>query len=170
MSKNIYIIGFMASGKTMYGQKLAKYINYNFIDLDNFIEKKHQQSIAQIFTEKGEAYFREIEKQALDNTFVLSKTVISLGGGTPCFFENLNRINQHGISIYFKANADILSSRLTKNKGKRPLIEKKTHDEIKEYVDKLLGIRDVFYKQAQLTCDATNINIQTLAKALEPLL
>jgi shikimate kinase len=167
MSKNIYIIGFMASGKTLYGKKLAKYLSYNYIDLDQLIEEEQKKSIPELFDEFGESHFRQLEKDALEKSFLSENTVYSLGGGTPCFFDTMQKINEQGISIYFKAKAGVLANRLTISAGTRPLVLNKSAEEIKQFVEDLLPKREIYYQQAKIVCDATNINISLIAKAIE---
>ncbi len=167
---NIYLLGFMASGKTLYGKKLAPALNYSFTDLDDLIEKKENKPVHQIFAQKGEAYFREIEHLVLIESFKLEQHIISLGGGTPCFFDNMAQIKQKGISLFLRVPSVILSSRLYENGNNRPLVRDKTKNELLAYVEKLLEERLPFYQQANVNCDATSLNIQTLVNILRPLL
>jgi len=170
MKKNIYLIGFMASGKTVHGKRLASFLHFDFIDLDQLIESKENKNINEIFSQYGETYFRKIEKEALHQTFLLQNTVVSLGGGTPCFFDNMEEINKHGISIYLKANPGILAARLKKNIGNRPLLANKNDQELEKYVKETLTERETFYNRSVLSCDATNVSIQTISMAITPLL
>ncbi|HIF14924.1 MAG TPA: shikimate kinase, partial [Bacteroidetes bacterium] len=94
------ILGFMGSGKTTIGKQLAKKLNYNFIDLDQYIEKALNTSVSSIFSDKGEPYFRDIETSYLKKALELKNSVISLGGGTPCFNNNMDIINVHSKSIF----------------------------------------------------------------------
>jgi shikimate kinase len=170
MKKNIYLIGFMASGKTVHGKRLASFLHYNFLDLDQLIESTENKKINEIFSIYGENYFRKIEKLALHQTFLLHNTVVSLGGGTPCFFDNMEEINKHGISLYLKANTGVLTARLKKNIGQRPLLANKNEIELEKYIKDTLSEREIFYSRSALSCDATNISIQTISQALTPLL
>ena len=117
----IFLIGFMGCGKSSIGEELAKSLNYSFLDLDHYIEKNEDARIVDIFNEKGEDEFRKIEHTYLKNIVLFNNTVIATGGGTPCYFNNMEIIKHNGVSIYLKYNADTLSLRLFKNKNQRPL-------------------------------------------------
>jgi len=170
MEKNIYLIGFMASGKTLYGKKLARAINYEFLDLDQLIEQKEGKSINRIFAENGESYFRELERLVLKDSFKLKKKVIALGGGTPCFFDNMQQIKNHGISVYLQVSNGILASRLFEHGENRPLVAGKSKEELIRYVSQMMEKRKNFYEQANVSCDATSINANTLKQVVSPLL
>jgi len=163
----LYLIGFMGSGKTSVGKKLAKKLNYKFIDLDNEIEKRINCSILDCFAKFGEDKFREIENQILKESFKYSKTIISTGGGTPCFYNNISLINNNGFSIYLKADVKLLSHRLINAKQTRPLIKNKSKEELDIYIKNLLSKRENFYNQAKLIIDAINANVNIIAKKLQ---
>ena len=118
----VFLIGFMGCGKTTFGRKLAKQLEWDFIDLDDYIEAEQKSSIQEIFSDKGESYFRGLESNALEEASKWDKTVISTGGGTPCFNNNISFINNIGLSIYIKLSPEVLKSRLEGGKSKRPLI------------------------------------------------
>jgi len=130
----VYLIGFMGSGKTTVGKKLAGKLGYDFIDLDEMIEKKYRITINNIFNKFDENAFRLIEQETLTETFKLKNTVISTGGGTPCFFNNMQLINKYGISVYLKMHKQSLYDRLINSKTKRPLLTEKTPNEILNYI------------------------------------
>ena len=157
----------MGSGKSSLGKKLAKKLNQPFYDLDVVIEEKENKTIAEIFEEKGEEYFRNIERETLheltDNN---SSFVLALGGGTPCFYDNIEFINANGTSIYLKYNAGILHSRLINAKTERPLVKDKTDDELKQFITEKLTEREVFYKQAKLIIEGNNLKVEDLIKEL----
>lgn len=145
----------MASGKSTLGKVLATKLNYNFIDLDDYIEEKEKKSIKNIFETKGEIYFRHTETNYL-NSILNSKNnlVLSLGGGTPCFSGNMQAIleAENVISIYLKASIPTLVGRLKTEKNKRPLIAHIQTDELlTEFIGKHLFERAPFYSQAQIT-------------------
>jgi len=162
----IYLIGFMGSGKTSVGKKLAKKLNYKFIDLDTEIEKSVNCSISDYFTKFGEEKFREIENKILKESFKYSNTVISTGGGTPCFFNNMLLINKNSFSIYLKADVKLLSHRLINAKQTRPLIKNKSKEELEIYIEKLLSEREIFYNKAKLVIDAKSISIDNIVKEI----
>jgi len=151
----LVLIGYMASGKSTLGKVLATKLNYNFIDLDDYIEEKEKKSIKNIFETKGEIYFRHTETNYL-NSILNSKNnlVLSLGGGTPCFSGNMQAIleAENVISIYLKASIPTLVGRLKTEKNKRPLIAHIQTDELlTEFIGKHLFERAPFYSQAQIT-------------------
>lgn len=163
----IFLIGFMGSGKSTLGKKLAKKLNFLFLDLDQLIEKQEHGTIADIFNKKGEEYFRTLETTILKITIDKNQSfVLSLGGGTPCFNNNMELINQSGKSIYLKYNAGILTSRLLTAKQQRPLIAGKNEEELKQFVLDLLTQREPFYNQSKLVVEGNNIRTDTIVKNL----
>ncbi|MFC2137097.1 shikimate kinase [Bacteroidota bacterium] len=147
----IYLIGFMASGKTSIGKRIAKKLDYQFFDMDDYLEEKYHKSIPDIFREDGEDKFREMERDTLHDTFKMKNVVIAAGGGTPCFFDNIKQINKHGTSFYLKRSVDYLVNRLINAKTVRPLVKDKSKKELNEYISKTLEYRKQFYKQATET-------------------
>lgn len=149
----------MGCGKSTLGKKLAKNLGYSFIDSDKEIENLTNQSIEEIFDIKGEKYFRLLETEWLQNENN-KNTVISVGGGTPCYYDNLNLIHSKGISIYLKMNSGLLTNRLFNSKQKRPLIEKFKHDKLllELEINKLLTEREIFYNSATIIFDASNMS------------
>lgn len=146
----IFLIGYMGSGKTTIGKKLAKYLSLSFIDLDDFIQNKYRKSIAEIFNEVGEKGFREIECKALAEVSEIEDVVISTGGGAPCFYNNMNIMNQAGVTIYIEAEPEELACRLLASKTVRPLIVGKSKEELIPFITKHLSQRECYYKSAQI--------------------
>ena len=163
----IFLIGFMGSGKTTLGKKLAKKLNKPFFDLDKLIEKIENQSISQIFEQSGEAYFRALETKTLQ-ALVLENAdfVLALGGGTPCNQINMDLLNEVGTSIYLKYNAGILASRLIGAKAERPLIKNLDKDQLKDFVMNKLNEREHFYAQAQFVVEGNNVSVEDLLKVI----
>ena len=151
----------MASGKSLIGKKLAQILNYEFIDLDDYIEKEEDSSISEIFKNKGEIYFRKREHEILkDLILVNQKCVISLGGGTPCYSSNLDLLlnNSDLKTFYLRVSINNLSERLFIEREKRPLVSHiKTKEELLEFVGKHLFERLTYYTQAEFTIDANNL-------------
>jgi shikimate kinase len=165
--KKIYFLGMPGCGKSTIGKKVAKELGYSFTDLDNYIEKKENCTIRDLFNYQGEAYFRKIEATCLEELSKSGKKiVISLGGGTPCFFNNMELINRTGLSIYIKANEKILLNRLENAKSKRPLFWGLTQKEIEEKLVKLIEARSPFYEKATLTVNAINLNEKEIAELI----
>ena len=163
----IYLIGYMGSGKTTVGKKLSRALAYEFVDLDQQIENSQGQSIADLFEEKGAEVFRKIEQEELHKTFTLTNAVVSLGGGTPCFFDNLEQINQHGRSVYLKLSAVSLASRLQNAKNPRPLLRGLSDSELFEFVQQQLGEREQFYNRCHFIIKGESLDISELIKMIK---
>lgn len=150
----------MGSGKTAMGRLLAKKLKLDFYDLDAWIETKYHTSIAGIFSEKGESYFREIEKNCLRETGTFENVVISTGGGAPCFFDNMDFMNENGITIYLKLSPEHLAKRLlaTKN-GVRPLIAGKSGHELIQFIQENLDKRANYYEKAKFIISGSDEEI-----------
>jgi shikimate kinase len=160
--RRVYITGFMGCGKTTAGKKLASVLNFSFTDLDNEIEKKEQRTISEIFAVYGEAYFRNAEAEALRDLEVKNDTVISVGGGTPCFGDNLLYMKETGVLVYIKMTPAQLVSRLDDPKGKRPLLKGLKESELVKYVTEKLKDREPFYNQAAIVVDGMSLDIKSL--------
>lgn len=150
MTKNLYLIGFMGSGKSHLGKALAKALNWDFLDMDDFLEAKEGMTIAQIFAEGGEKLFRALEKNYLHATYDFEKTVIATGGGAPCFFDNMEWMNANGTTIYLETPVPILVERLKKETAHRPLLAEKTEEELGLFIKQKLLERAAFYQQASV--------------------
>lgn len=147
----IFLIGYMGTGKTTAGRCLAKELNMDFYDLDLYIESRFQKTISQIFESEGEERFREIESSMLRELGEFENVVIATGGGTPCFFDNMEYMNQQGKTIYLKASPQALTKRLLECKAdKRPLIRGKSETELEAFVTDNLKKREPYYSQAKL--------------------
>lgn len=141
----------MGSGKSTIGRGLASKMDMRFIDLDSHIQEMRNQTIEQIFKSHGETFFRELENKYLKEiTKDAYNIVISTGGGTPCWGDNMEIIKRSGISIYLKCSPEMLSDRLLNSKHKRPLIEGKNETELKDYIKTTLQKRELFYNQASI--------------------
>ena len=158
----------MGSGKTTLGKKLARHLSKEFIDLDVAIEKKTNKSILDIFENEGETNFREIEKEVLENICTNKEDyVVALGGGTPCFFNNMDLINESGVSIYIKYNSGILTSRLLNSKTARPLVNGKTEEELKRYIEKTLLERENFYNKSKFIIEKNNVKVEDILNSTQ---
>jgi shikimate kinase len=161
----IVLLGYMASGKSLIGNNLANVLGCNFIDLDDYIEKKESETIQNVFLNKGEIYFRKIEHNYLKE--IISKKenmVLSLGGGTPCYYNNMKLLLEckNVITIYLNVSINEIINRLSKEKNKRPLVSHiKEKQELKEFVGKHLFERANFYRKSNIILDA-NLSIDTI--------
>jgi len=163
----IYLLGLMGSGKTTIGKKLAKKLNYQFVDLDEVIEQKYGCSIAEYFEKYGEDSFRVVEQQTLRESFQHNDAVVSTGGGVPCFFNNMDEILEFGVSIYLMADVNLLVQRLKGGTDQRPLIKNKSIEELKEYLKQMTVKREVFYKRANLIIDAKDLTVEKILDELD---
>ncbi|GAA4306239.1 shikimate kinase [Aestuariibaculum suncheonense] len=165
------LVGYMASGKSTLGRVLAEKLIYNFLDLDDYIESQEQMSISEIFKTKGEIYFRKAETKYLKE-LLEGKTnlILSLGGGTPCYGNNMQLILDatNAKSLYLKASIPTLVNRLKNEKGKRPLVAHiKTDEELSEFIGKHLFERSPFYSQANIVLPTDN---KTTSEIIDELL
>ncbi len=149
--KRVFLVGYMGVGKTTIGKLMSKELGVEFIDLDKYIEKRYRKTIHDIFAEKGEDKFRIIEREMLHEVATFENVLISTGGGTPCFFDNMNVMNKSGLTLYIKASVEQLVSRLLASKNVRPIIANKSPEELKEFVTSHLAEREEYYSKAQFT-------------------
>ena len=152
----IFIIGYMGSGKTTVGKALAEELGIPFYDLDWYIESRMYKTVKQIFDERGEQGFRETERNMLHEVAEFENVIISCGGGTPCFYDNMDYINRQGRTVYLKCTPDVLYRHLKMGKTVRPLLLNKTPEEVQAFICEQLQQREPFYKQAQHTTTQHN--------------
>jgi shikimate kinase len=157
----------MGSGKTTIGRRLSNRLKFDFLDLDSQIEKHEKRTVDEIFSQSGEAYFREIEHICLKEISSTEKNlVISTGGGTPCFFDNLNIINQSGKSVYLQMHPHSLANRIEYSKRERPLLKGMTEEEIEHFIETKLIEREKYYLQATVIIKGESLDIDELVKIL----
>ncbi len=159
----IFLTGYMGSGKSSSGKTLASQLGYKFIDLDKFIEQEYKMTIPEIFSSKGEKEFRAMEHNALKKVIEMENIVVACGGGTPCYYSNMELMNNNGTTVYLKMSADSLVNRLLNAKEKRPLIVNKDEKQLREFVTRQLEKREDTYHQAQFTVKAKDLNVEELA-------
>jgi len=165
----IFIIGFMASGKTTIGKKLATKLDLPFIDLDKVFEESQNTTIRLYMYKFGEDAFRLIEKEILEKVIHENENaVISTGGGTPCFFNNMQLMNSGGLTIYLEVDTPILVNRLMNSKNDRPLVWGKTKADLTEYAKKLLEKRNEFYSQAKYKINGKNLTVENVLTLIKP--
>lgn len=153
--KRIILVGYMGSGKTTVGRALAKELELPFYDLDWYIESRMRKKISQIFSERGEDGFRDIERNMLHEVAEFEDVVISCGGGTPCFFDNMEYMNEQAQVVWLKATPEVLHKHLLMGRGDRPLLKGKTSDELITYITDQLAYREQFYSKAKYTLDVS---------------
>lgn len=152
----------MGSGKSHLGWKLANHLGVQFVDMDNYIEERNCKTIPQIFAEDGEAEFRKKERKALEELSEFTDIVIATGGGAPCFFDNVDLMNESGKTIYLNINPTILADRLLKSKTERPLIKGKSREELVKFIDETLKRRNEFYSQAKYQITEPDFDLEEL--------
>ncbi|MFN7044399.1 MAG: shikimate kinase [Flavobacterium sp.] len=168
----IVLLGYMGCGKSVIGAFLAEKLHVPFYDLDNEIEKNTQSSIVELFESEGEIYFRKKENEVL-KTFLDSNNdfVLSLGGGTPCYYNNHELLVQEGVfSIYLKASVDTLVSRLIKEKAQRPLLHNQDEVSLKDFINKHLFDRNFYYHQATKIVSVDDKSIVQIVDEINSLL
>jgi shikimate kinase len=156
----------MGSGKTTIGKKLAKRLGLQFIDLDIFIEKKTKKTIQTLFETKGEDNFRRLEYEALSEISKTQNILVATGGGTACFLNNIELINENGLSIYLKMNPESLANRLNNSKTERPLIKGKSKSELLTYIKDTLDKREKYYKKSNIVVSGLNPDIDNITKII----
>jgi len=156
----IFLIGFMGCGKTTLGRKLAARLGYEFIDLDHVLEAQAGMTIAQYFSTHGEDTFRKLESEVLKHTNYPEHAVISTGGGLPCFFDNMQWINEHGRSVYIQLSPKTLADRLEHEKITRPLLRDKHGDALIAFIGDKLAEREPFYKQATIVANGLSLTAE----------
>ena len=170
----IILIGYMGAGKTTIGKALSKDLGVIFYDLDWYIESRMRKSVAQIFAERGEEGFRKIEYNMLHEVAEFENVIISCGGGTPCFFDNMDYLNQQGDVVYLKATPETLYKHLLMAKIERPLLKDKTPEELIDYITEHLKERAPYYEKAHYTLDVNvldnNDKIATSVERIKSLL
>jgi len=159
----VFLIGFMGSGKTTIGKKLANYLKYEFIDLDKLIESRSGMSIVSYFELHGEVAFRELERDILQKTEFPENVIIATGGGAPCFSDNMKWMNKNGLVAYLSLSPKALASRLEHSKTDRPLIRHLKGDELIDFISAKLKDREEFYNQAKYVVSASDLTAERLS-------
>ena len=145
----IFLIGYMGAGKTTLGKAFARAMGLTFVDLDWYIEERFHKTVSQIFAERGEEGFRELEKRMLHEASDFENVVISVGGGTPCFFDNMEYMNQVGETVFLDVDNKVLFRRLKVAKHQRPLLANKTDEELMIFIQEALEKRLPHYTKAK---------------------
>ena len=173
--KRIILIGYMGAGKTTVGRALAKELGLSFYDLDWYIENRRRKKVSQIFAEQGEEGFRQIEYNMLHEVAEFEDVVISCGGGTPCFFDNMDYMNGQAQVVYLRCSPQVLHGHLLMGKTERPLLKGKSSDELIAFIEEQLKVREPFYSKARYQLDVSlmdnydkiKITVQKLKELLQ---
>jgi shikimate kinase len=169
-SNKLYIIGFMGSGKSTTGSKLASLLGWHFTDLDKSIEEHAGKTIPEIFSIHGEPWFRNLESEVLRNLQYTTNAVISTGGGAPCFGDNMDFMLETGLTIYLKLTPGQLKSRLSNTKGERPLIKDLNDEALLQYIEEKLEYREQWYSRAELTFDGFDTDVRFIYSKVRSIL
>lgn len=167
----VFLIGFMGSGKTHWGMQLASQLKIPFFDLDKEIESKEGKSVADIFAASGEEFFRTKERETLESLIDANHSmVLSTGGGTPCFFNNIKTMKKYGVAVWLNTHVEVLLQRLLREKHTRPLLKNVADEELRIYIIRKLNERKIYYEQADVMIDneqsiPVNEFIQTILHA-----
>ncbi len=164
----ILLVGFMAAGKTTLGKALAKDLGLQFVDLDLYIESRYHATVSQIFAERGEEGFRQIERNMLHEVAEFEDVIIATGGGTPCFFDNMEYMNAQGTTVFLDASVDVIFTRLTIARTQRPLAAGKTDEELRSYITETLNRRLPYYSRATHSFCANQLeNVKQISESVE---
>lgn len=165
--KRVILVGFMGSGKSTLGKKLAHRMNIPFIDSDSEIEKHYNKKIGELFTEHGESHFREIEKAFIETLKEKGDFVLATGGGMPCFDKNMYNLRSLGTTIYLERSAKELVHRLINAKSKRPLLEGLSEDELLSFIEDKLHQREEIYRSADVILPREDQNVDSIQQLIE---
>ncbi|MCX7954370.1 MAG: shikimate kinase [Bacteroidales bacterium] len=159
-----FLIGFMGAGKTTLGQRVASFMNISFFDLDIYIENKYKQTISDIFESKGSEYFRQIEHMSLKEIISnYDNFLLSTGGGTPCFYNNLDLMLSVGKVVYLKTKPSEIYKRITANPEKRPFLKNVPPNEWYNWIEKTMKEREFYYSKAHIIIDSSFVSVEKIA-------
>ncbi len=176
----VFLVGFMGSGKSFYAKGLSEFLHVPFVDLDQFIEEEQAMSISEIFESKGEMAFRALESVAIKEVYadLLARTketpeknnilgIISCGGGTPCYNDNMEWMNKHGLTIWVNPDEAVILERLIKEKKTRPLVASLAEEGLREFIHQKLLERKPYYERAQLVISQDNTTIDEFVNTIQ---
>ncbi len=162
----IFLLGFMGAGKSYWGRLLADKMHLPYYDLDEVIVEEEGKTVAEIFAAEGEDFFRRREKEKLQEIARREEFILSCGGGTPCFFDNIQFMNAAGVTVWLNPSITAMIERIARKRHKRPLVKELDDGELKAFVEKKLSEREPFYRQSRLIIDTANESIDTIAEKL----
>jgi shikimate kinase len=166
----IYIVGYMGAGKTTAARRLAQRMGWEVVDTDALFEEKYKISVNDFFNKYDEPLYRKLESEVLKATESLDHVVVSTGGGTACFFDNMDWMNQHGLTVFLRISPQAAVDRVIHSRHKRPLVEGKSEEELTEFVNQHYASRLPFYEQARITAKSEDFDIESLMKAIKDIL
>jgi shikimate kinase len=163
----IFLIGFMGSGKTHWGRLLSKKLGIPFFDMDEQVTTHGGKPITEIFTQDGEEHFRLLEKDVL---YMITEShdsfVMACGGGSPCFFNNIDYMNQSGTTVWINTPMDVLFNRLVKEKANRPLLRDLSDDQLHRFIIRKFADRKIYYEQADVTVEEDPVRLDELIEKI----
>ena len=165
--KRIYLVGYMGAGKTTAAKRLAHRLGWDVVDTDALFEEKYKISVDDFFQKYDEPLYRKLESEILKSTENLVHTVISTGGGTACFFDNMEWMNQHGTTVFMRISPESVVDRVLHSHHKRPLTRGKSEEELLEFVSQHYASRLPFYEQANITVKSEDFDLDALMQMLE---
>ena len=160
----IYLVGYMGAGKTTAARRLAQRLGWDVADTDALFEEKYKISVCDFFNKYDEALYRKLEAEVLKATESLENTVISTGGGTACYFDNMDWMNQHGLTVFLRISPQAAVDRVLHSRHKRPLAIGKSEDELTEFVSKHYTSRMPFYEKAQIMVKSEDLDMDSLTE------
>ncbi|KWW38804.1 MAG: shikimate kinase [bacterium F083] len=166
----IYIVGYMGAGKTTAARRLAQRMGWEVVDTDALFEEKYKISVNDFFNKYDEPLYRKLESEVLKATESLDHVVVSTGGGTACFFDNMDWMNQHGLTVFLRISPQAAVDRVIHSRHKRPLVEGKSEEELTEFVNQHYASRLPFYEQARITAKSEDFDIESLMEAIKDIL
>jgi len=168
MHQRVFLIGLMGSGKSFWSQKLSTALNIPAFDLDTEIEKADGKTVSEIFSVKGEGYFRNKENEILKTFATKNNFILSTGGGAPCFHDNIDWMNNNGVTIWIDEPIEIIAARLKKEKLHRPLIANVADEELESFFYAMREKRKPFYSTAKYHLNISNLNKKHFLEILLP--
>lgn len=165
--KRIYLVGYMGAGKTTAAKRLANRLGWDVADTDELFEAKYRISVCDFFHKYDEPLYRKLESEVLKSTESLDNMVVATGGGTACYFDNMDWMNQHGLTVFLKISEKAVVDRLLHAKRKRPLAIGKSEEELMAFVSQHYGARLPFYEQARITVKSENLDLDNLIQLIE---
>lgn len=158
--KRVFLVGYMGCGKSTLGRWLSSDLKWRFLDMDDFIEKKQGRTISQIFEDEGEAAFRKMEQDAITELSQEENVIIATGGGAPCFFDNVEKMNAAGLSIYMKLTPQTIFNRVKGATKTRPLLASLSESELLAFITEKLEEREPFYMKCNVIADAESLDVE----------